>query len=471
MIRERIIETERPSIGLVVGTYSAVPYVHLHLESWKRNYSHIPILVHDDASPDGEKIRALCEQYGTEFVSTPSSLGHSLGDLSVFLEGFDWAQERDLDLLVKMSRRFTPVIDWTPELQDLAYRTQYATYGNHCTAQSWGLRTECVALHVRSWVASGAVDDIRRQVIQGHNDGCIEAVIHRLARGVHISNCAHNRRYEKARPKSLNYAGYGDWKFLSSSRDQKMPDALWHHYSSCEPIDYCRTLRQYGVKYSVSSFNDVNGEHPAGMLAQHFEEAKQAPPNDIGEHLGTLARLAAECGHVTELGTRGGLSTTALLYAWPETLITYDLDYQHDLGHLEQAAREMGVEFEAVHADVLAVEIEKTDLLFIDTLHTYDQLRQELALHADKVRKYLVFHDTTTYGFRGEADGTVGLWPAITEFLSDHSEWELAEKHEHNNGLTVLQRCESKQGIMALSELAEAASPNEIQSETIRTTE
>jgi hypothetical protein len=36
------------------------------------------------------------------------------------------------------------------------------------------------------------------------------------------------------------------------------------------------------------------------------------------------------------------------------------------------------------------VEIEETDLLFIDTCDIYGQLQQELRLHAAKVRKYLV---------------------------------------------------------------------------------
>src|SRR5262249_732802 len=81
-----------------------------------------------------------------------------------------------------------------------------------------------------------------------------------------------------------------------------------------------------------------------------------------------------------------------------------------------------------------------TDMLFIDTWHVYEQLRHELALHAGKVRRYLVFHDTTTYGESGEEPGSRGLWPAIEEFLREHPEGSLAAHYEHNNGLTILAR-------------------------------
>jgi hypothetical protein len=64
------------------------------------------------------------------------------------------------------------------------------------------------------------------------------------------------------------------------------------------------------------------------------------------------------------------------------------------------------------------VEIEPTDMLFIDTFHVYEQLRRELALHAGKARRFIVLHDTTTFGEKGEREGSRGLWPAVAEFLA-----------------------------------------------------
>jgi len=56
------------------------------------------------------------------------------------------------------------------------------------------------------------------------------------------------------------------------------------------------------------------------------------------------------------------------------------------------------------------------------------------------VRKYLVFHDTTTYGEVGQVPGSRGLWPAIEEFLGENSEWTLSARVQNNNGLTILAR-------------------------------
>ena len=72
-------------------------------------------------------------------------------------------------------------------------------------------------------------------------------------------------------------------------------------------------------------------------------------------------------------------------------------------------------------------------------LHQYEQLKEELRLHADKTKKYIVFHDTTLYAVNGEFGGS-GIWPAVQEFMDSHSEWELVERKTNNNGLTILKR-------------------------------
>jgi hypothetical protein len=97
------------------------------------------------------------------------------------------------------------------------------------------------------------------------------------------------------------------------------------------------------------------------------------------------------------------------------------------------------IDFKFIRADVLKTKIEETDLLFIDTWHVYRQLKEELRLHADRARKYIILHDTTTFGLRGE-DGGEGLIKAVDEFLSDNREWSIKEVFANNNGLTVLQR-------------------------------
>jgi len=77
--------------------------------------------------------------------------------------------------------------------------------------------------------------------------------------------------------------------------------------------------------------------------------------------------------------------------------------------------------------------------LFIDTYHSYDQLKRELALHADKVRKFIVLHDTEAFGMVGEDGKKLGLIGAIKEFV-DEGIWQIYVELMNNNGLTVLTR-------------------------------
>jgi predicted O-methyltransferase YrrM len=175
---------------------------------------------------------------------------------------------------------------------------------------------------------------------------------------------------------------------------------------------------------------------------QILSDRARSLPSDIAEHLEVLHRFASTCRHVTEFGTRTGVSTTALLAAQPQKLVCYDLRRSREAIILEAVAKEPGrrTTLHFHQEDVLTAQIEPTELLFIDTLHTREQLSQELARHAASVSKYLVFHDTETFGRSGETPETQGIWPAIAEYLQQHPEWRLLQHRTNNNGLTVLTR-------------------------------
>ncbi len=178
--------------------------------------------------------------------------------------------------------------------------------------------------------------------------------------------------------------------------------------------------------------------------------------SDINEHLDTLHTYASKCDHITEMGVRGVLSTYALLYGNPSKgLISYDIlhpeHYGGTLKLVEELAKEYNIPYEFKIGDSLTIDIDPTDLLFIDTWHTYNQLYSELNLHSGMVSKYIILHDTTTYAHRGEpltskntfvgeVDLTKGLWDAVEEFLSNTDEWEVEKRYTNNNGLTILTR-------------------------------
>jgi len=178
------------------------------------------------------------------------------------------------------------------------------------------------------------------------------------------------------------------------------------------------------------------------MTLQEMYNIAVATPTDINEHLSTLLRYGKECKHITEMGVRTGRSTLAWLMATPSTLICYDLHVHKnfDLAQYNKWAKEQNIDFSFIEGDTRNVTIKETDLLFIDTLHTYPQLKIELSLHADKAKKYIILHDTTTFGEKGEVKGQRGLNQALTEFLSQKEEWAIKEIFSNNNGLTILER-------------------------------
>jgi len=146
-----------PPCGVVVGVYWHVPLVELQVKAIRHFCGDVPILVSDDASPDGrsERMRQLCALYrGVDFVSSATQIGHAGGDLAAFSRGLAWAKNQGLRILAKLSQRFFPTVPrW---LQDGA-RDLLAS-GLHLAGQScvegphrFPLRTEACLLDVDAW--------------------------------------------------------------------------------------------------------------------------------------------------------------------------------------------------------------------------------------------------------------------------------------------------------------------------------
>ena len=177
-------------------------------------------------------------------------------------------------------------------------------------------------------------------------------------------------------------------------------------------------------------------------------------PSDINEHFPAIIEYGQECDHITEMGVRGIISTWGWLATNPKKLIAYDIQdpskWGGSLQDVKDTAQSIGTEFEFHLANVLEIKIEETDLLFLDTWHAYKQLKAELNLHASKVRKYICFHDTTSYanfdesgyevwGDNWKAEG-VGIWKAIEEFLAENPNWTLEKRFMNNNGFTIIKK-------------------------------
>jgi len=222
-------------------------------------------------------------------------------------------------------------------------------------------------------------------------------------------------------------------------------DLFVHHYGH-------RTFKSLGVdlptlqktneKLFIEKWGDsLRGTIYADLLRDPLEElylGLAARPSDINEHMPVLREYAKKANHVTEFGVRGGNSTIALISGRPRRMVSYDVIRFRNAGVIQQLAS--GTDYEFRRADVLLVEIEETDLLFIDTFHTFGQLTAELQRHAGKVKKSIMLHDTETFGRTGEDGSPGGLMDAIEEFIKTSPEWSIERHFTNNNGLTILAR-------------------------------
>jgi hypothetical protein len=153
------------------------------------------------------------------------------------------------------------------------------------------------------------------------------------------------------------------------------------------------------------------------------------------------------------MGVRWVSSTWPLVYSNPKKMISYDIVTNPNITEVINLCNEYSINYSFQEKDVLQLEIEPTELLFIDTLHTYNQLIKELEIHSNKVSKYIVLHDTEHFGRIDEiiynhASNVVkvspttkqGLMTAVEDFLTTElgQSWELHKVYTNNNGLTVL---------------------------------
>lgn len=185
------------------------------------------------------------------------------------------------------------------------------------------------------------------------------------------------------------------------------------------------------------------------------------------EHFPTFYHFGTKCKRIVEMGVWKCASSWAWLACCPDYLRLVDIERipGGDHNEIETEAAAMGVDFKFEIGDtghgatfnsiVLKdkefakryydiptvpnyVMDDNIDLLYIDSYHSYTHALAELNLHAHKVNKYLVFHDTETYGETHDFDGDLGINPAIREYIAEHPEWYYIHKISYGDGCTVL---------------------------------
>jgi hypothetical protein len=162
--------------------------------------------------------------------------------------------------------------------------------------------------------------------------------------------------------------------------------------------------------------------------------------SDVHLHLPILKAHADLCDHVTEFGVRDGQSSRALWASKAAHIRMYDLELNDQVTQHVTQLKLTGRDVTYTQANTLNLTIEPTHMLFVDTLHTYDQLKQELRVHAPQVSRFMAFHDTQTFGTRDESNNAgPGLLPALLEWLSENPAWRICYHDYRNNGFTVIE--------------------------------
>lgn len=167
------------------------------------------------------------------------------------------------------------------------------------------------------------------------------------------------------------------------------------------------------------------------MIEEKYKQLCETP-SDVNFHLPTIRKYVAEGDIVLELGVRYCVSTWALLANKPKHLISVDTIHppQWNLDEVTEAAKQQGTKFNFYQQDSTVIDIEgHIDVLFIDTLHMYSQIVKELWRHAEKTRKYIIFHD---YGI-----------PEVSACIHDflyNTNWQWAEINGEGTKLAVLKR-------------------------------
>ena len=259
-------------MSLVIGTYASLAYVHLQLEAWRRHCADMPCLVRDDCSHERDRLSGLCRDYGADFESNTRRRGHVVGDMLVFTRGLAWAASVGTNLLVKFSRRWIPLMPWQDALGRLASESQSPTLCARCTHHGFGFRSECVAMHVPTWIATEAMQPLCREIqaaslvdasLSPAESGIlVEAVVHNSARRAYKARPRACDEYEIAHPRPHGCDSYAEWPMMGSDRVSRREGVLWHEWS--RPEEYHRALVEWGIRdYSLADLADVNTDRHA----------------------------------------------------------------------------------------------------------------------------------------------------------------------------------------------------------------
>jgi hypothetical protein len=191
-----------------------------------------------------------------------------------------------------------------------------------------------------------------------------------------------------------------------------------------------------------------------GMTVEAIYGAHCAGKTAIAAHLPRLRALADGLELAVEFGVKRGASSSALLLG-AARVVSFDITPTPEARELEAIA---GGRWDYRIEDSRHADVADMDLLFVDSLHDYEQCRAELFTHGNKAKRFIACHDTQTFwevGANGETGrkkwdyvpgrGSVpldclGVGQAILEFMAANHDWRVHASYPDSHGLLVLER-------------------------------
>lgn len=171
----------------------------------------------------------------------------------------------------------------------------------------------------------------------------------------------------------------------------------------------------------------------AQTLGAFYQQIVASQEAAHGEHYcahhDAIRRHASSLYAYAELGVNQGASLACAMLAGFETVIGIDRSFE-PLREFEPLflaeARERRTALYLWERDSRE-PIWAVDFLLIDSHHTAEHIREELAAHAGMVRRYILAHDTAKH-------------PALHAELEKLEGWEVAERETRGVGYTLMRR-------------------------------
>lgn len=217
--------------GVVIGCYGLPKLAAIQVRMIRETCGDVPILIADDGSNRDNEFDQIVEQHpGVEFWPSDARLGHYAGDLSVVWKGLQFAHNRGVKWLCKLSQRFIwTETDWLRRAVDELSASGRATKMQRCMDAGPGnggrpvdlkIRSESMLMDVAKWVPH--FRDMERTILHNPTEFYFWGVIHREWGGT-----------------------FDVWRELTADRYAKSPGTVWH--GSHIPADYQKLATRVGL--------------------------------------------------------------------------------------------------------------------------------------------------------------------------------------------------------------------------------